>query len=251
LSTVPLAHDDEGDGDPLVLIHAGVCDRRMWEPQWEALTERFRTIRCDLRGFGETPLPPERFNPADDVIRLLDDLGLDRVSLVGASFGGRVSLEAAATWPQRVEKLVLLSGEWEEVERDPELESFGSEEERLLSDGEVDAAVELNVRTWVGPEASDEARSLVRTMQHHAFGVQLAVGDEADFEPREVDPGAIEARTLLVSGGRDFAHFQEVAAELDDRIPKAEHVELEWAAHLPSLERPGRVTRLLLHHLSE
>lgn len=249
MSTVELAHDDEGNGDPLLLIHAGVCDRRMWEPQWEALTERFRTIRCDLRGFGETPLPPERFNPADDVIGLLDDLGLERASLVGASFGGRVGLEVAAAWPQRVEKLVLLGGEWEDVERDPELESFGEEEDRLLSDGDVDAATELNVRTWLGPEASDEARSLVREMQRHAFDVQLAAGDDAEFEPREVNPAAIEARTLLVSGGRDFVHFRDVAAELNDQIPEAEHVELEWAAHLPSLERPGRVTRLLLHHL--
>ena len=249
MSSVELAHDDVGDGAPLLLIHAGVCDRRMWEPQWEALTERFRTIRCDLRGFGETPLPPERFNPADDVIALLDTLGLDRVSVVAASFGGRVGLELAATWPQRVEKLVLLSGEWENVERDPELESFGEEEDQLLSDGDVDGAAELNVRTWVGPEASDEVRSLVHTMQRHAFEVQLAAGDDAEFEPREVDPSAVKAPTLLVSGGRDFAHFREVAAELGDRVPEAQHLELEWAAHLPSLERPRRVTRLLLHHL--
>lgn len=252
MGTVPLAHDDEGDGRPLLLIHAGVCDRRMWDPQWEALTERFRAIRCDLRGFGATPLPPERFNPADDVIGLLDQLELDRVSLVGASFGGRVALEVAAAWPERLEKLVLLSGEWEEVERDPELESFGEEEDRLLSgvDIDVDAAVELNVRTWMGPEAADDARSFVREMQRHALEVQLAAGDDAEFEPREVDPSTIEAPTLLISGGRDLPHFQEVAATLADRIPDAQHIELDWAGHLPSLERPSRVTRLLLSFLS-
>ena len=69
MSPVELAHDAEGDGPPLVLIHAGVCDRRMWEPQWRALSERFRTVRCDLRGFGDSPLPPESFNNADDVLR--------------------------------------------------------------------------------------------------------------------------------------------------------------------------------------
>lgn len=250
MSTVELAHDVQGDGEPLLLIHAGVCDRRMWEPQWRALTERFTAIRCDLRGFGETPLPAEPFNPADDVVALLDQLGLERVSVIAASFGGRVALELAATWPQRVEQLVLLCGEWEDVERDPELESFGEEEDRLLSEGDIDGATELNVQTWVGPEASDEVRSLVRTMQRHAFEVQLAAGDDAEFKPREVDPAAIEASTLLVSGGRDFAHFREVAAELEARIPEAERVELDWAQHLPSLERPRRVTRLLLHRVA-
>jgi pimeloyl-ACP methyl ester carboxylesterase len=221
----------------------------MWEPQWRALTRQFRTIRCDLRGFGDTPLPPERFNPADDVIELLDALDIRRASVVGSSFGGRVALELAATWPRRVRKLVLLCGEWEEVERDPELESFASDEDRLLSAGDVDGAVELNVRTWVGPDASDEDRSLVRTMQRHAFEVQLAAGDDAEFDHRDVDPGAIDSPTLVVSGGNDMPHFRQVATELTNRIPDAEHVELEWARHLPSLERPDPVTELLLDRL--
>jgi 3-oxoadipate enol-lactonase len=245
-----LAHDDAGDGEPLVLIHAGVCDRRMWEPQWKSVTERFRTVRCDLRGFGETPLPPEPFNPADDVIGMLGALGLDRVSVVGASFGGRVALELAATWPSRVQKLVLLCGEWEEVESDPELESFAEEEDRLLSDGDVDAAVELNVRTWIGPNASAANRSLVSAMQRRAFEIQLAAGEDAELEPREVDPGAIEAPTLVISGAQDLAHFRQVAAELSDRIPEAEHLELDWAKHLPSLERPAETTELLLDYLA-
>jgi 3-oxoadipate enol-lactonase len=249
VSPVELAHDDEGDGRPLVLIHAGVCDRRMWQPQWRALTEQFRTIRCDLRGFGDTPLPPERFNPADDVIGLLDALDIRRASVVGSSFGGRVALELAATWPRRVRKLVLLCGEWEEVEPDPELEAFAEEEDRLLSAGDVDEAAELNVRTWVGPDASDEARSLVRAMQRHALEVQLAAGDDAEFDRRDVDPGAIDSPTLVVSGARDLPHFRQVAVELGDRIPDSEHLELEWARHLPSLERPDLVTGLLLERL--
>lgn len=222
----------------------------MWEPQWRGLTERFRTIRCDLRGFGETPLPGERFNPADDVIGLLDALGVKRATVVGASFGGRVALELAATCPRRVRRLVLLCGEWEEVESDPGLDSFAEEEDRLLSDGDVDAAVELNVRTWVGPDASEDVRSLVRTMQRHAFEVQLAAGDAAEFDHRAVDPGAIDSPTLVVSGARDLPHFRQVATELTNRIPNAEHVELEWANHLPSLERPDLVGGLLLEHLA-
>jgi 3-oxoadipate enol-lactonase len=250
LSAVQLAHDDEGDGDPIVLLHAGVCDRRMWDPQWSALTERFRAIRCDLRGFGETPLPAEPFNPADDVVGLLDAVGLDHAGVVGASFGGRVALEMAATWPQRVDKLVLLCGEWEDVDPDPELEAFGEEEDRLLSDEDVDGAVDLNVRTWLGPKASEAERSLVRTMQRHAFEVQLAAGDNAEFENRDIDPATIKAPTLAISGARDLLHFRQVAAELANRIANAEHLELEWAAHLPSLERPDAVTELLVNSLT-
>jgi pimeloyl-ACP methyl ester carboxylesterase len=249
LSPVELAHDAEGDGPPLVLIHAGVCDRRMWEPQWRALTERFRTVRCDLRGFGDSPLPPESFNNADDVLRLLDALGIERASVVGSSFGGRVALELACTWPERVERLVLLCSAWEGVDPDPALASFAAEENRLLDAGDVDGAVELNVRTWVGPDASDAARSLVERMQRRAFEVQLEAGDDVLDEERDVDPGAVRARALSVAGALDFPRFRQIAAALADRIPEAEHMELEWAGHLPSLERPDLVTELLLRSL--
>jgi 3-oxoadipate enol-lactonase len=248
--SVQLAHDEEGRGDPLVLIHAGVCDRRMWEPQWAALTERHRTIRCDLRGFGDSPLPSGSFNNADDVLHLLDALGIDRTNVVGASFGGRVALELAATWPQRVEKLILLSGAWEGVDPDPALASFGEEENRLLSEDDIDGAVELNVRTWLGPDASEASRSLVREMQRRAFEIQLAAGGDAMDEERDVSPERVLARALLVSGGRDFPRFREVAATLAERIPEAEHLALDWAGHLPSLERPDLVGGLLQDYLS-
>jgi 3-oxoadipate enol-lactonase len=245
-----LAHDDEGDGSPLVLLHAGVCDRRMWEPQWRSLTGLFRTVRCDLRGFGESPLPPERFNPADDVRRLLQELGIDRASLVGASFGGRVALEIATRWPEFVERLVLLCAEWEAIEPDPELRSFAEEEDRLLTDGDIDGAVELNVRTWLGADASAGHRSLVERMQRRAFEIQFEAGEDAVLEHEEVDPGAVRARALLISGAHDLPHFRHVAAALTERIAGAEHRQLDWAKHLPSLERPDLVGRLLLDHLS-
>lgn len=221
----------------------------MWEPQWRALTERFRTVRCDLRGFGDSPLPPESFNNADDVLQLLDALGIERANVVGASFGGRVALELACAWPERVETLVLLCSAWEGVDPDPALASFAAEEARLLDAGDVDGAVGLNVRTWVGPDASDAARALVERMQRRAFEVQLEAGDDVLDEERDVDPGAVRARALLVAGALDFPRFRQIAAALADRIPEAEHMELEWAGHLPSLERPDPVTELLLRFL--
>ncbi len=73
-----IAHVVAGEGYAVVLLHSGVCDRRMWDPQWPALTERFRVVRPDLRGFGESPLGPGRFSHTDDVDALLDHLDVDR-----------------------------------------------------------------------------------------------------------------------------------------------------------------------------
>src|ERR1700677_3125802 len=90
---VMISHDVAGTGPALVLLHSSVCDRRMWDPQWPVLVDAgYRVVRCDFRGFGTTPVPHGPHNDADDVLALLDELGVGQVAVVGASGGGRVAL---------------------------------------------------------------------------------------------------------------------------------------------------------------
>ena len=249
-----LAHDVQGSGPPVLLIHAGVADRRMWDPLVDALAHTFRGVRADLRGFGETPLPPGPFSNSEDLDALLAHLGIAHVAVVGSSLGGRTALELATTHPGRVSSLVLLNTAYRGLEPTPAAEVVGDEEERLLEAGDVDGAVELMVRTWLGPDAGDDARELLRVMQRNAYDVQLAA-EEADPgpEPRlvEVDPTAIAVPTTLVSGGHDIDHFRAIADHLAGQIPGAERVHLDWAGHLPSLERPDAVLALLLDVLRD
>ena len=105
----PLHHLDEGSGPVVVLLHAGVADLRMWDHQAAALAADHRVVRCDLHGFGQTPLTPgEPYSDAEDVVRLLDELGVGEFALVGASQGGDVALQVASAVPERVTRLVLL-----------------------------------------------------------------------------------------------------------------------------------------------
>ncbi|MFI7543341.1 alpha/beta fold hydrolase [Actinoplanes sp. NPDC049599] len=245
-----LSHDVTGDGPTVVLLHSTVCDRRMWDPQIPALVAAgHRVVRCDFRGFGDTPVPDRPSSDADDVVALLDALGAPRVALVGASGGGRVALEIAAGRPERVTALALLCTAVAGHEAGAELRAVGAREDALLEAGDVAGATELNVRTWVGPAADEQTRDKVRRMQRHAFDVQLAAAEEFPPVRTEPDPSAITARTLLVSGRHDLTDFREIAAGLARRIPGARHVELDWAGHLPSLERPEAVNPLLVDFL--
>lgn len=90
-----------------MLVHAGICDSRMWDPQWDAFPAAHRTVRYDLRGFGHSPLPPEPYSHARDLVALLERLGIQQATLVGASLGGRVALEVAVTHPEVVDALIL------------------------------------------------------------------------------------------------------------------------------------------------
>src|SRR5437867_1349936 len=104
-----IAYDAAGSGPTVVLLHSTVCDRRMWDPQMPALVDAgYRVVRCDLRGFGQTPVPDRPYNDSQDVADLLDLLDIEHVAMVGASGGGQVALELAARWPHRVTSLVLL-----------------------------------------------------------------------------------------------------------------------------------------------
>jgi 3-oxoadipate enol-lactonase len=145
-----LSHDVAGNGPPVLLLHSGVCDRRMWDPQWDALSRRFRAIRCDLRGFGDTPLPAERFSNIEDLSSLLDHEGIGETAVVGSSFGGRVALGFASTYPERVTALVLLCSALRDFPRTGDVDRFVREEDELLENERIDEAVALNVRTWLG-----------------------------------------------------------------------------------------------------
>ena len=254
IGTMPLLleHDVAGEGDAVVLIHSTVCNRRMWDPQWDELAKRFRAVRCDLRGFGETPLPPGPFSNAEDVLALVDQLGLERVALVGASGGGRVALDVISLRPALVSRLALLSTGLREWDWSDQVRGIWAEEERLWDAGDLDAVAELMVAKWVSPDAPDEVRDLVRTMQRQALEVQHAAeqqepgpGPEA---PVDFDPTTVDAPTLVVCGLHDVPDFVAIAQMLAREIPHATLVELE-TAHLPNLELPHVVTNLLVDFL--
>lgn len=241
-----LAYDLDGDGPTVVLLHSSVCDRRMWQRQSSLLVEAgYRVLRPDFQGFGETPAPSATYEEVSDVRELLDSLGIDRAILVASSMGGRVAQEFAARWPSRVAGLLLVCAATRLLAPTPDVRAFGDEEDALLEAGDVEGAVALNVRTWVGPSATAETREFIGDMQRHAFEVQLAAGDVA-AERKEFDLADVTAPTLVLFGAHDLDYFRQVAALLAERIPGAESRELDWAGHLPSLEDPERFDPVLL-----
>ena len=247
-----LSHELAGDGPALVLLHSSVCDRRMWDPQWSALIHAgYRVVRCDFRGFGDTPVAERPYNDAEDVLDLLDVLGIEQAALVASSYGGRVALETAARWPDRVSAMALLCAGLPGHEPTDELRAFAEREDALIEAGDIAGAVELNLDTWLGPEADEAVRDKVRLMQRHAFDTQLAAIEEFARTVVEADLSAIRAPCLSVSGGHDLADFRQIAARLPGLLADARHLELSWAGHLPNLERPSEVTALLIGFLDE
>jgi 3-oxoadipate enol-lactonase len=233
----------------------------MWDPQWKTFPRSHRVLRYDMRGFGRSPIGPGRYSNARDLLGLLELYGLDGLSLVGVSMGGRVALEVALARPELVTALVLVGSGLPGHGRSREMNEADEAEEAALMRGDLDAAVEVILRTWVdgprrGPEDVDPAvRTSVAEMQRRAYELQLPVMDTAeeeglvpDLQDRLVE---IRARTLVVVGREDLPDIHAIADRLACEIPGARRATIADAAHVPSLERPAEFDELVLAFLTE
>src|SRR5438067_784443 len=122
-------YERTGAGIPLLLLHAGVADHRMWEPQVAVMARHFDCITPDMRGFGQSELPPTKWSPVRDLLELVDELDLKPAHVIGCSMGGGLAIDFAVEHPERISKLVLvgpgISGgkfgeKYPELERDIE-----------------------------------------------------------------------------------------------------------------------------------
>jgi pimeloyl-ACP methyl ester carboxylesterase len=244
-----LAFDRAGPRDraPVVLLHAAIADRRMWDPLWAGLTAERDAVRIDLRGFGEsTERPSGALDPVADVLATLDDV--PTFDLVGVSYGAGVAVEVALAAPDRVASLLLAApGGSLIAEVTPELRAFWDAENAAVEAGDLDAAVEANVTTWV-PGADPAVRELVRVMQRRAFELTADWDDveEAEGEPLE-RLAEIQVPTTVLVGGRDLGAVHDTARRVAGGIPGARLIEWPDVAHLPPTERPDDFLELLRH----
>ncbi len=252
--------DVHGEGPAVVLVHAGVADSRMWEPQLRTFPASHRVVRVDLPGFGESPFETDVVSYRGAIREALDGAGVEHVALVGTSLGGRSALELALDSPERVSALVLVGPGLDDHDWSEQVEAFGAEEEAALQRGDLDAAVTANLRLWLaGPRRDLDAvdpqvRELVAEMQRQAF--RLSKGHD-DLQADRLDPPAsarlaeVQVPTLVLTGDEDVDDIHAIAERLQREISGAERATISDAAHLPSLERPDEFDRIVLAFLGK
>ena len=257
INGVALAYDEAGSGPPLLLIHAGIVDRRMWDDVLPALAARCRVIRFDMRGYGDTPLPSGEFSYGADVVELLRALGIERCSIVGVSMGGHVALDVAIAHPELVDRLIVVASGIDGWEHSAGMRALWAEEEAAWDRGDLDEVAWINVRGWLdgpsrGPDAvPGELRQRVFEMQRRALDYD---NDDAKggwlVESRRARLGDVRAPTLVLVGEFDQPDFAEIARVLASEIPDATFQELAGVAHLPPMEDPAGFSRVVLDVLS-
>jgi pimeloyl-ACP methyl ester carboxylesterase len=245
----------EGIGPPVIFLHAGIADMRMWDTQVGPFATRFDVIRLDQRGFGESELPPKPWSPVADLLSLMDQLALDTADLVGCSMGGALAIDFALAHPDRVSKLVLVGSAIGGFTFRPEHAHLFAEAASARKAGDMTALNEAMLYLFLdGPArprgyVAEPLRELFLDMNGRAL--------RADFDkaPPEQDALAVRklheiaAPTLVVVGDKDVPTVLEAADLLMNSIPDVRKAVIEDAAHLPNLEHPDEFNRLVLDFL--
>jgi len=259
-----LSYDVAGNpSDPaVVFIHAGVATRVMWDPQFHDLAHDHFVVRYDTRGFGESPGENVAFANRDDLIRILDEVGLERATLVGCSRGGGIALDTALEHPDRVAGLVTVgsvpSGMDYSAVPTTELEKqLEADMERVEQAQDLEALIRIEVMYWdlgprrgvedVSPEFLERAIELNTGAAHWDFNAE----HRALVPPAAGRLGEVGVPALIVVGDFDVTEAQSGFELLSTGIPAAEGVRIPDSAHLPSVEHPELFTTTLREFLAK
>jgi len=249
MSTVRLGadelwYDEVGDeGTPLVLLHPGIADSRIWDPLLPQLVGH-RVIRFDRRGFGRSERATEAYSAMGDLVGLMDALGIEKAHLVGNSMGGETSLALAVTAPERVASLTLLCPgingyPWPEDDP-PELIA---EWERCQQERDVEGLSRLLRDTWFAQGTDDYLDEQVR------HTVELDFSPAAELEQKNPEQwsqvGSLTVPTTVIAGELDPADSLQASIDLAEAIPGAVLVRLP-VDHVPQYREPEVVAETIL-----
>ncbi|MCI4357845.1 MAG: alpha/beta hydrolase [Thermoplasmata archaeon] len=250
-----LYYEREGSGNPIVWLHGGFLDRRLWDPQFPRFSVRYDLLRYDQRGYGRSDRPTTEYAESFDLRHLLDDLGIASAYFVGLATGARIALDFAAAFPTRVDGLVAVAPTIEGYQpATPEEEALWEELDRkedaiealARTDG-PERALQARVDLWA--HAVDErtrGELLTIALENRARALREPNPFRQKLSPRTIDRlGAIRCPTLVVTGELDFPGFVGIANLLIDRLPIAQHSVVAGADHLVNRSQAESFNELL------
>lgn len=243
-----------GRGEPVVLIHGGQLDSRMWDGEFALLSKEFRVLRYDVRGYGGSPRPEGlTYSDASDLNALLDYVGMPKAHLVGLSLGGRIALDFAPIHPERVASLTLVGPGLAGFEfPDPEGDARWWAMILAAHDG-AEKVTDLWLRDPLMAPAMENPRLAPRlrllSLENGQAWLANPVLQKSPRPPAAERLKEIHAPTLLVLGDRDVPSIKATMEKLEKDVPGARKVVVPGAGHMVNMEKPEEFDRALLAFL--
>jgi 3-oxoadipate enol-lactonase len=251
LDGVSIFYHDEGQGEPLLMIHGFPLSSDLYQPQRAALSHRFRVITPDLRGMGRSDVLPGSYSMdtyADDMAALLDHLGIGQAIVGGMSMGGYVLFALLRRHPDRVKGIILINTKAAADTEDARqgrykmAEQARSESASAIAETMLPKMLTQQTREQQADLADFVHRMMAATPVDGIIGALEAMAQRPDSTALL---GSIQVPTLIITGSEDALIPPAVAQELHSTIPNAELVIIDGAAHAAVLERPAAVNRAI------
>ncbi len=253
----------KGEGHPLVLIHAGFLDSRMWDREFEFYAKQYKVIRYDVRGFGKSSLPKEKFSDSKDLFSLLKWLGVERTYLLGVSNGGRIAFDFITEHPEMVDALIVVgtgirgyepAGPEEEKvwdEFDAKMKPLEAAQEKAVRELRLMDAVRIDVDLWAAAQSPESYQHIWEIAMDNAH-TQLDPPGKLQVSPEPLAfkrLGDIKVPTLFIIGDKDVSTIEIVSRRLNSMIPGSKLVLLQGADHIANMSRPEEFSRTVLEFL--
>jgi 3-oxoadipate enol-lactonase len=249
MSTVDVHAVVTGSGPAVVLSNSLGSTHRMWDAQLAELERHFTVVRYDTRGHGASPVPDGPYtidDLADDVVALLDRLGIERAHIVGLSLGGMTAMRLAARNPERVARMVLLCT----GAQLPPAHAWTDRAATVRAEGSHAVAAAVVDRWFTAGYSGDRApwEAMVAATPAEGYAGCCEVIAQLDLRQQL---SSITAPTLAIAGADDPATPPAKLEEITNAIPDAKLLVVEHAAHLANAEQPGTITPALIAHLEQ
>jgi pimeloyl-ACP methyl ester carboxylesterase len=251
-------YEVEGSGEPVLMVHAGVANLRMWDAQVAALRDAYRVIRHDTRGFGRTETDAVEFSNRADIAALLDRLGERSAHLVGLSRGAHIALDFALEFPDRVRSLVVSGGSVGGYDAGDEAPAGWDEVGARVEARDWEYVAAWETAYWVdGPGQPAVRVDPTLRAKVHGWILETYRAEKEEGIPQPLDPpanerlGELQAPLLAIVGDLDDPGTQAACRYLAATVPGARLEVFEGAAHMVNLEQPDRFNRLLREFLDE
>jgi len=256
INDINLAYSDEGQGPPVVFLHAFPLNRTMWAPQVAGLSDRHRIVTIDLRGHGESDAPMWRYTLdrfAEDVSGLLEYLDIAKATFVGLSMGGYILFALYRKSPALFHALVL--ADTRATADTPDAKAARFSMAQIAYRRGASAIAELMLPKLLSPAACEHRTDLREHVRTIITGNQVSgiVGDLMAMEERpDSTPllSTISVPTLVLAGEEDLASPPEEVAGMANQIPGATFVRIPQAGHLSNMENPAAFNEAILNFLT-
>jgi len=251
-----------GAGETLVLSHAAFLDSRMFDALMPTLTQKFRVVRYDMRGFGQSSPATQPVCRRDDLRRLLGHLEIGRAHMVGCSMGGEIMLDLAIEQPELVASVTTVCSTPSGFEMVGESPRYIMEMVAAAQAGDLDTMNELQIRIWLDgmyrePNEVD-ADLRAKALAMNRIPVAQSTFFIADTQPANPLIPAAQSRlsevacpVLAIVGNLDHPELLRATDDIARGVQNGRKIIMEGTAHVPSYEQPEAFMQILLDFLGD